>query len=172
MLWLRWKCRTQNLVTWLPTRYEGKPLLRHGSKWLRYFETRISFKNKLCSKLKIDQYCYIISMHIFAMPTSFLWRWDSPFNPRPDRAFFIARPGKGRGRCDPPSVSKLSVVALSNKDQSIAQRLLAIGDILCPRSTFDLVIKGQMSIFGKIDVFQFQKIFCTIDCFCMAPVAA
>ena len=44
-------------------------------------------KNKLYSTLKFGQYCYMISMHIFAMPTSFFWRWDSPFK----YACFMAR---------------------------------------------------------------------------------
>ena len=34
-------------------------------------------------------------------------------NPRPGRAFSITRPGRGGGGCDPPGVSKLSVVAAS-----------------------------------------------------------
>ena len=42
------------------------------------------------------------------------------FNPRPGKAFFITRPGRGGGGCDPPGVSKLSVVALREKKQSIA----------------------------------------------------
>ena len=40
-------------------------------------------------------------------------------NPRPGRAFSITRPGRG-GVDAPPGVSKLSVVALREKDQSIA----------------------------------------------------
>ena len=59
-------------------------------------------------------------------------------NPRPGRAFSITRPGR-EGGCDPPGVSKLSVVALCEKDQSIAldeyspidcsRRVLAIGGV-------------------------------------------
>ena len=40
------------------------------------------------------------------------------FNLHPDRDFFITR--AGRGSRLPPGVSKLSVVALRNKNQSIA----------------------------------------------------
>ena len=55
----------------------------------------------------------------------------------------------------PPGVSKLSVVALREKKAiDCSRRLLAIGGIFFdPRSTFDLVMAGQMSIFGEIDVF-------------------
>ena len=53
-----------------------------------------------------------------------------------------------------PGVSKLSVVALRENNQSIAldeySRLVVYFD---PRSTFDLVMAGQRSIFGEIDVF-------------------
>ena len=41
-------------------------------------------------------------------------------NPRPGRAFSITRPGKGGVDATPPGVSKLSVVALREKDKSIA----------------------------------------------------
>ena len=55
----------------------------------------------------------------------------------------------------PPGVSKLSVVALREKDQSIAldecSRLVVY--FFDPRSRFDLVMAGQRSIFGEIDVF-------------------
>ena len=55
----------------------------------------------------------------------------------------------------PPDVSKLSVVALREKDQSIAldeySRLVVY--LFDPRSTVDLVMAGQRSIFGEIDVF-------------------
>ena len=65
----------------------------------------------------------------------------------------LARWGVG-GRCDPPGVSTLSVVALCKKDQSIAlddySRFVVYID---PRSIFDLVMTGQRSIFGKIDDF-------------------
>ena len=55
----------------------------------------------------------------------------------------------------PPGVSKLSVVALRKKRPiDCYRRVLAIGGIFFdPRSTFDLVMAGQGSIFGKIDVF-------------------
>ena len=54
----------------------------------------------------------------------------------------------------PPGVSKLSVVALREK----TKRLLSTSNrdwwhIFYPRSTFDLVMAGQRSIFGEIDVF-------------------
>ena len=45
---------------------------------------------------------------------------------------------------------------LREKDQSIAldEYLLTIGGIFFdPRSTFDLIIVGQRSIFGEIDIF-------------------
>ena len=42
------------------------------------------------------------------------------FNPRPGRASSITRPGRGGWMQPPPGVSKLSVVALREKDQSIA----------------------------------------------------
>ena len=81
------------------------------------------------------------------------------FNPRPGRAFSITRPGRVvvvvMDATPPPGVSKLSVVALREKDQSIAldedSRLVVY--FVYPRSTFDLVIAGQRSIFGEIDVF-------------------
>ena len=61
---------------------------------------------------------------------------------RPGRAFSIT------------CVSKLSVVALRKKKQSIAldeySRLVVY---FFPRSIFDLVMSCQMSIFGEIDVF-------------------
>ena len=57
-----------------------------------------------------------ISDHMKCM----LKRSRSAFNPRPGRAFSITRPGRGWGGCDPPGVSKLSVTALREKDQSIA----------------------------------------------------
>ena len=41
-------------------------------------------------------------------------------NPRPGRAFSITCPGRGGGEGDPPGVSKLSVVALREKHQTIA----------------------------------------------------
>ena len=71
------------------------------------------------------------------------------FNPRPGRTFFITRPGRGGGRCDPPGVSKLSVVALRNQDQSIALNeysrlviyLLTLGQYL----TQLWQVKGQIS---------------------------
>ena len=57
-----------------------------------------------------------------------------------------------------PGVSKLSVVALRNGNQSIAldeySRLVVY---FSPRSTFDLVMTGQRSIFVEIDVFQLYK---------------
>ena len=55
----------------------------------------------------------------------------------------------------PPGVSKLSVVALREKKTiDCSRRVLAIGGIFFdPRSTFDLVMAGQRSIFGEIDVF-------------------
>ena len=74
--------------------------------------------------------------------------------PRPGRPFFITRPGRGGDRCDPPGVSKLSVVALRGKKIDCSRRELAIGGTFSdPRSTFDLVMAGQRSIFGEIDVF-------------------
>ena len=55
----------------------------------------------------------------------------------------------------PLGVSNLSAVALRENYQSIAldeySRLVAY--FFYSRSTFDLVIAGQMSIFGEIDVF-------------------
>ena len=75
-------------------------------------------------------------------------------NPRPGRAFSITRPGRGGSRCDPPGVLKLSVVALREDYQTIAP--MSTRDwwyIFGPRSTFDLVMAGQRSIFGEIDVF-------------------
>ena len=55
----------------------------------------------------------------------------------------------------PPGVPKLSVVALREKKTiDCSRRVLAIGGIFFnPRSTFDLVMSGQRSIFGEIDVF-------------------
>ena len=55
----------------------------------------------------------------------------------------------------PPDVSKLSIVALREKHQSIAldeySRLVVY--FVYPRSTFDLVMAGKRSIFGEIGVF-------------------
>ena len=41
-------------------------------------------------------------------------------SPRPGRAFSITRSGRGGGSMRPPGVSKVSVVELREKDQSIA----------------------------------------------------
>ena len=41
-------------------------------------------------------------------------------NPRPGRALSITRPGRAGVDATPPGVSKLSVVALREKDKSIA----------------------------------------------------
>ena len=77
-------------------------------------------------------------------------------NPRPGRAFYITHPGRG-GSMRPPwrFETKRGVVALREKDQLIAfdeySRLVAY--FFGPRSTFDLVMTGQRSIFGEIDVF-------------------
>ena len=84
----------------------------------------------------------------------YTWRVRRPsLNPRPGRAFSITRPGRVVD-ATPPGVSKLSVVALRQKHQSIAldeySRLVVH---FYPRSTFDLVMAGQRSIFGEIDVF-------------------
>ena len=75
------------------------------------------------------------------------------FNPRPGRAFSITRPGRGVDTT-PPGVSKLSVKALRKK----TNRLFSTSTrdwwyIFDPRSTFDLIMAGQRSIFGEIDVF-------------------
>ena len=92
--------------------------------------------------------------------------WTTPpqlfrryLNPRPGRAFSITRPGRGWVDATPPGVSKLSVVALREKRPiDCSRRVLAIGGIFFdPRSTFDLVMAGQRSIFGEIDVFQLYK---------------
>ena len=78
-------------------------------------------------------------------------------NPRPGREFSITRPGGGggRGRCNPPGVSKLSVVALREKKNiDCSQRVFEIGGIFFDTgSTFGLVMTGQRSIIGEIDVF-------------------
>ena len=42
------------------------------------------------------------------------------FNPRPGRPFSITRPGRGGVDATPPGVSKLIVVSLREKNQSIA----------------------------------------------------
>ena len=54
----------------------------------------------------------------------------------------------------PPGVSKLSAVTLCRKETiDCSRRVLAISGIFCdPRSIFDLVMAGQRSIFGEIDV--------------------
>ena len=59
----------------------------------------------------------------------------------------------------PPGVLKLSVVALRKKK---TKPLLSTSTrdwwyIFDPRSTFDLVMAGQRSIFGEIDVFNFTR---------------
>ena len=56
----------------------------------------------------------------------------------------------------PPGVSKLSVAALREKDQSIAldeYSRLVVYLPFYPWATFDLVMTGQRAIFGEIDVF-------------------
>ena len=80
---------------------------------------------------------------------------DSWVNPRTTRPFLITRTTRGGVvTTPPPGVSKLSVVALRKKDQSIAldeySRLVVH---FYSRSTFDLVMTGQRSIFGEIDTF-------------------
>ena len=69
----------------------------------------------------------------------------------------------GEGRCDPPGVSTLNVVELREKDQSIAldEYLRLVVYCFYPRSTFDLVMTGQRSIFWEIDVFQLYKTIAT-----------
>ena len=54
----------------------------------------------------------------------------------------------------PPGVSKLSVVALREKNNRLLSTITRDWwYIFDPRSTFDLVMAGQRSIFGEIDVF-------------------
>ena len=74
---------------------------------------------------------------------------------------------QGGGGCDPPGVSKLSVVELSGKNQRIAldeySRLVV--RFFGPRSIFDPVMRGQRSNFREIGNFS-NYIYCiskTID---------
>ena len=55
----------------------------------------------------------------------------------------------------PPCRFELRVVPLREKQTiDCSRRVLAIGSIFFyPRSTFDLVMAGQRSMFGEIDVF-------------------
>ena len=79
-------------------------------------------------------------------------------NPRPGKAFSITRPGRG-GRCDPPGVPKLSVVALREKDQPMClatntSRLLKTSNrdwlyVFDPRSMFDSVIVWEKVNFRR-----------------------
>ena len=71
------------------------------------------------------------------------------------RAFSITRPCRGGERCDPPWRFETKRRSPSQKGPiDCSRRVLAIGGIIFdPRSTFELVMAGQMSIFGEIDVF-------------------
>ena len=84
-------------------------------------------------------------------------------NPRPGRPFSITRPGRGGGRCDPPWRFETKRRSASRKKTiDCSRRVLAIGGTFFdPRSTFDLVMAGQRSIFGEIDVFQLYKTIAT-----------
>ena len=75
-------------------------------------------------------------------------------NPRPGRAFSITRPGRGGGGCDPRWRFETKRRSTSRKRPiDCSRQVLAIGGIFFyPRSTFDLVMAGQRSIFGEIDV--------------------
>ena len=70
--------------------------------------------------------CEVTAAHLFGLTLhlsdkSFIKTTFRNFNPRPGRPFSITRPGRGGVDAPPPpGVSKLSVVALREKDQSIA----------------------------------------------------
>ena len=77
-------------------------------------------------------------------------------NPRPCRAFSITRPCRGvGGGCDPSWRFETKRRSASRKRPiDCSRRVLAVGGIFFdPRSTFDLVMAGQRSIFVEIDVF-------------------
>ena len=84
------------------------------------------------------------------------------FNPRTTRPFLITQTTRGVVTT-PPGVSKRKVVELSGKKTTdCSQRDLAIvGIFFGSRSTFDLLMTGQRSIFGEIDVFQLYKTIAT-----------
>ena len=77
-------------------------------------------------------------------------------NRRPDRPFSITPPAGGGGSMRPPWRRETKRRSASRKRPiDCSRRVLAIGGIFFdPRwSTFDLVMAGQKSIFGEIDVF-------------------
>ena len=80
-------------------------------------------------------------------------------NPRPDTVFRHLRSDRGGGWCDPPGVSKRSVVELSGKDQQIAlaeySRLVVLFLILGQNLTQLWQVKGQ--IFGNFMIFQLYE---------------
>ena len=92
-------------------------------------------------------------------------------NPRPGRPFFITRPGRGvdakitllnRSMRPPWRFETKRRSASQKRPIDCSRRVLAIvGIFFDPRSTFDLVMAGQMSIFGEIDVFQLYKTIAT-----------
>ena len=85
------------------------------------------------------------------------------FNTRPSSVFRHLPQCRGGG-CDPPGVSKLSVVELSGKTADCSRRVLAIGSAFFDsRSKIDPVLGGQRSNFREIGNFQlyiiiFQKL--------------